>query len=480
MKRIFRIFVSGIVSFILPLLLYRLPWSFLPAMKGRPHNLFMLFAFTVSLFIIWNLYIEYKKYRIQNLSNWLPIVLPMVIIFQTLFQIREYPVISKDYQLVEQATTEILAGKNPYGTWYNYPPLVCQTHAFIHRQLMAIGTFIPYFHVTDDQARYLRFYIFQCIQFFLVVSAYFLMLRLAANLGVTRESGLFLVSLLFLANNPLWRTVEYNQINTYLLNIVIIVILYVSSHPLWSGAAIALGGHIKLYPLLFLVPSTIVKGWKVIAGVVSTFIGIMLLQTGFGKNWLPWQQFVEFYRSIGLITWTNKALRENSIHSLLYNTTHQLELILGKDGIPNENLVMMGVALVNIIFAIWFVWRYLKWRRIYRDQSSLLLRVLCMDTLAAMLLFSPLVWEHHYIIIMPFSLWIMITLGNRYPLQVGLSHLLIYMLPTFDIYPFSYHRLAGLLLLLFTASPKNIENRILDDIQVRNLSGRITNAEPLQ
>jgi hypothetical protein len=71
-----------------------------------------------------------------------------------------------------------------------------------------------------------------------------------------------------------------------------------------------------------------------------------------------------------------------------------------------------------------------------------------------MLLLSPLVWEHHYVIAVPMAIWAIALYGASMPWQIGTAVLLIFVPPTFDVFPFSYHRLAGLLLLVASMRPE--------------------------
>jgi hypothetical protein len=82
------------------------------------------------------------------------------------------------------------------------------------------------------------------------------------------------------------------------------------------------------------------------------------------------------------------------------------------------------------------------------------------DAIALGLLISPVVWEHHYLLALPVLIW---ALANQETVaqlrRVGVSAFLIFVIPTFDIFPFSYHRLAGLLLLVATLPPVTAPSR---------------------
>jgi hypothetical protein len=76
------------------------------------------------------------------------------------------------------------------------------------------------------------------------------------------------------------------------------------------------------------------------------------------------------------------------------------------------------------------------------------------DALAFGLLVSPSAWEHHYVLAMPLVIWTIAMRGLARPWIVGIGVLRTLVVPTFDAFPLSYHRIVGLLLLLIAASPR--------------------------
>jgi hypothetical protein len=76
-----------------------------------------------------------------------------------------------------------------------------------------------------------------------------------------------------------------------------------------------------------------------------------------------------------------------------------------------------------------------------------------MDALALGLMTSPVVWEHHYVLAIPLVIWAFATQGMARPWQVGIGAFLIFAIPTFDVFPLSYHRILGLLFLVHITWP---------------------------
>jgi hypothetical protein len=69
------------------------------------------------------------------------------------------------------------------------------------------------------------------------------------------------------------------------------------------------------------------------------------------------------------------------------------------------------------------------------------------------LLITPSAWDHHFVIALPLALWTIAIRGREKPGWVGIGIVSIFILPPFDIFPFSYLRMFGVFLLLLLASP---------------------------
>ena len=116
-------------------------------------------------------------------------------------------------------------------------------------------------------------------------------------------------------------------------------------------------------------------------------------------------------------------------------------------------VVSMGIALV--VRGGWFVVPRLM--DVGGDHDAFLLvnaGLSFVSTLAFGLLVSPSVWEHHYALALPLALHALALRGHDRPLAVALSLYAMLLMPTFDLFPLSHHRLAGMLALLFIGSPR--------------------------
>jgi hypothetical protein len=85
-----------------------------------------------------------------------------------------------------------------------------------------------------------------------------------------------------------------------------------------------------------------------------------------------------------------------------------------------------------------------------------------MDAIALSLLVSPSAWEHHYVLAIPVALWAIVTRRFDKPWQTGIGAFLIFALPTSNIFPLSYNRLAGLFVLFHLTNPADLSHYVSD------------------
>jgi hypothetical protein len=69
------------------------------------------------------------------------------------------------------------------------------------------------------------------------------------------------------------------------------------------------------------------------------------------------------------------------------------------------------------------------------------------------LLLAPSAWDHHFVIALPLALWAIALQGHVKPMQVGFGIVSIFVMPGFNIFPLSYLRLFGVILLLLVTPP---------------------------
>lgn len=452
--------LTAAVISLLPLLLWQWNPVFIRSTYGEAYQPFELFGFWGAaavlgrtLWLLWTV-------KPLTWPRVLPILVPAAILLHFLGLISEYSTPAWDYNCYQSAAAAILAQSSPYSGCYLYPPLLAEILAAFHTLLLKI-TFIS--RGEADRSWAIVFYLFQCAQFFSLALAYPLIYRFARRLGFEKTTAVLLTAALLLINNPLLRTLRHTQVNLFVLDLFLLALLLAGRVPLLSGFSAAVGINLKLYPAVLFIPWLLTRRWRPILFALIGLALIILLSAEWGQEWSLWEQFLSASQSFPPGT----QFRDNSLHSLVFNG---LGFFAGPMGMAAETfraIVSIIVAALSLLLAGWLG------LRIFRRQQSLKTAAApipasaelhyfsqAMDSLALGLLLAPRVWEHHYVLAVPIVLWGMAISGRERPLLVGTAAILMLALPTFDIYPLSYHRLAGLLLMLYLTSPRETSRRL--------------------
>lgn len=454
----------ALATLLAPIGLSRLPFPFIRVMDAvyHPIPLLQLFVFCAALAL--TAVGGYALYQARD--GWqkqAPLLLALLVFFHYLALLRQHAARSWDYTCYERAAQAIVQGVNPYGDCYIYFPTPAQALAWLY-QAAAYGVSLVATSSATQVAQLwdLVFYLYEATQFMQLILAFALCYGLARRLGLEAQRAGVLIAGLFLFNNPLLATLKHNQVNLWVLNSILLALLWAPRAPILSGLAVALGGHIKLYPLILLLPWTLTRHWRALVATGVGMIGLVLIQTNGGRDWQLWQAFLAFADSFP----QGSFFRDNSLHSLVYNTLGHLQWLAGDASYNvNEQLVGRIVLVLTGLCGLAYLWRFVQRERrasnpvgqIGRspaEQRTLTNLGHSMDAIALGLLISPVVWEHHYLLALPLVIWALASQSKVERLWlVALSAFLIFVLPTFDIFPLSYHRLAGLLLLISTLPP---------------------------
>ena len=249
--------------------------------------------------------------------------------------------------------------------------------------------------------------------------------------------------------------------NLWVLDLILCAILLARSWPAVSGFAIALAAHIKLYPLVLLAPWGALKKRLVVVFAVTGFLAIVFVQTGWGRDWRWWSQFLAFAPRFPAHT----HFRNNSVYCLVQNAFTAAGEALGVDGAAVGIAARAAVFVITAAIIAWFVVRFVKRERILSrlepnggvaggpSRETVRFFSHTVDALSLVMLISPTVWEHHYVFALPIIIWAYATRVNDRPWLVSLGSFLILALPTFDVFLLSHHRLVGLLILVFCTAP---------------------------
>lgn len=279
----------------------------------------------------------------------------------------------------------------------------------------------------------------------LAVAAFAGLLSLSlVRYGFDRRVAACLVLAFVAINVPVLRTLVYGQVNLHVVNLILLALLVYPRFPVWSALALALAVHLKSSPVVLVLPFVTEGNRRWMAAFVAWLGAIAaVIYAGHGA-----QPFLDFlHNARGVYGWADLCFRENSIDSFLRSTAAVLGGPFGIVGLPLVRLLAKALVLATALAVAGVaIWRgaFVPGRGPGNDVLN------GWPTLALlMVLASPLVWEHHPVFVaLPF---LVITRRLQSPGEwaaFSLAYLFVFLLPTFDFYPWSFGRLAGLLVLL--------------------------------
>ncbi|MBZ0272960.1 glycosyltransferase 87 family protein [bacterium] len=448
------------VAILAPLKLASVDTTLISDSYGKANVPFELFGFFGALAVLAAASFSWRDRRPRTTADSLPILVPAALAFIYLPIFSEFSAPSFDFLCYQRAAAAVLDLRSPYGDCYLYPPLVAGALAGAYRALTPIAPAL--IGDADPQAVWSAvFYLYQVAQLALLVGAYFLLRRFAEMAGARETIACVLPAVLIVISNPVLRTIRHNQVNFWVIDLLLAGIVLIERRPRVAGFAIAAAAHIKLYPAIFIGLFAALKrgtflAWSIV-GLVAGLVGAASL-AGTGRIWGA------FFRHLAHFP-PGRNLRDNSVHSLVANVYRHVSGA-GDAAMASRAGVLAVIAYaISLAFVAWLAVRFVQRERRFRDRagasndaaaSARRIAAHSADAIAAMLLVSPMVWEHHYVLALPIALYALIAVPRaRLPLA-ALAVALMLAIPTFNVFPFSYHRLAGLVLFLVVTRPDDV------------------------
>jgi len=457
-----KIIIFGIIYWVavfFVLFLWSQDWEIVQATsEGHKQHLFGLLGFCVFCIIICFAYTDFKSRNVQSIKNKVLLGLPILVSLFFLALLIELSQKSWDYNQYEHAFRSLVAGDNPYlSTRYLYPPFFAGVMVSFYQLGLWLFPLLG-LNVDSSEIWWFVFYIHQCSLYFFLIYSYYFSLKLSNKLGISALMSVLFVSALFLFNVPVFRTLSFNQVNFYILFVVLASMVTLGSYPLISGLLISVGGLIKLYPLVFTIPMLVMKKWKALLGIVIGLFLITALQSNFFQDILPWKQFVLFYTSFPME-------RESSV----FRNTSPLSFLRSLFDLTNlsTEILLPTFTIVLLIILIWFAVRFVQRERIYtktaNQQENLFIDTDTFRNIGHLVDFSvislfvaPSAWEHHYVMAIPLAIWVVAIYKKDIPWLGVLGMVFVFLLPVLNIFPFSYLRMLGVIFLLWLSSPSII------------------------
>jgi hypothetical protein len=332
-----------------------------------------------------------------------------------------------------------LAGKMIGGAGNIYNSTLLEGHRYLYSP--ALATLFSIVHLLPAGWQFeLAYWGWSIINYWLVMLFFLLLVASLRVYNITTPWLWPAAAGAVMVNVPLQRTLIYSQANLAVACLILGGLLLYRKRPAGAGGMLAGAALLKSSPALLLLPVIIEKRWKTIIGFIAA--GMLLIAASIALvGTQPWLDFLASYRNL----YSHAVYRDNSIQSLIFSLSRLPRLTAGQ----NTFLLLLAQALAWLA-AIWFIGLALraKYRRVLlSDAKESFFEAALPFFLVAMLVASPYLWEHHWVMAqLAFCLLVARSIGTRYLTPALICYALVFLIPTFDVFLLSYHRLAGLIL----------------------------------
>lgn len=314
-----------------------------------------------------------------------------------------------------------LARGEPLHARYLYPPLL----ATVLAPLLSLGDY---------------FVFLACVaaNLLAVLLGFVLLRRCLIRYGFVDVAATLLSFCALAVNVAVLRTLFYVQTNLHVTNLMLLALLCYPTR-LWASAlALALAAHIKTSPLALVLPFVLNRDYKWLGWFAFFLLGIV----GFTSSVNGFDRYLEYFDNVSNIYRANGlSLRENSIDSLMRWTYWVFGANVAEARGP---ILVLRVLLTTLSLGL--CWGAIRKRTFSGGSPGPLARVL--DAYPVLMLFlmsvSPLVWEHHPVIIVLSLLVMLKQLDSEADALLWFgAWFLCFFVPTFDLYPFSFRITLG-------------------------------------
>ncbi|MFZ5820610.1 MAG: glycosyltransferase family 87 protein [Chloroflexota bacterium] len=358
------------------------------------------------------------KLDAQNALAWTGFFLVAMVYLNLLRERPEYG----DIEYYTRAAFDLAAG-NPLPPQYFYPPLWAALLAW----LTPLG----------EDGLFLAVWLFNLLG---LLTFYFLLGRLLERYGFPSSLAALATTVFMLANAPLLRTMVYMQVNLHVLNAVFLSLLLFRRSPALSALAMAMAVHLKASPAALVLAFLLAWDLRWLAWAALWMLVVGLLPAaGFGFS--PYLDF--FHNALGLAAGHGLSFRETSFDGLFTALGEFLNLA--------PALVRIGVYTCKaalLAAALWVMRRNVQ-RETFVSGSDARPYNAFPSLLILMTLASPIVWEHHGVFVGLSFLLLLKKLDSPSEWALfGFAYFFEFLLPTFDLFPWSYGRLVAPLVVL--------------------------------
>ena len=321
--------------------------------------------------------------------------------------------------------------KFSYGvTYYTYTPLLAamlgQVQTLVKDQVFTLFSFFNFFALT-----------------FCSASLYLTLLRYRFS----RIASAITMLVAFSFSVPVIRTLLHSQVNLWVLTFILVSVLTYRSTPFLSALSLVLAANLKVTPIL-LVGLFILKRdwmWLLFFAVGQLFITAL-------TSWMYapdyWGYFAAFAQRASMIV-NPTHMRNNSFDASIAHVFFILDI---------QAPILQKWLLVTLktSFVLWgskLTWDAIRKKALVaHNRDAWLLNGLPLF-LVVMVMFSPLIWPYHFVfLLLPVLVMLRMTCEKRTFKLLLLVYGSLFMIPVFDVFPLSSHRLIAVVLYFYCAN----------------------------
>ncbi|MFC2172204.1 glycosyltransferase family 87 protein [Acidobacteriota bacterium] len=247
-------------------------------------------------------------------------------------------------------------------------------------------------------------------------------------------------------NAAVLRNMLYVQVNIHLANLILLCMLLYRSHRFLAALALGLAVHLKVTPLVLVIPFLLKKDWKWLGYFAIALAAVFLLTSAVNSP----DYYLDFFNNIRdirrdeslVLDEMNISLRDCSVDSVVRATSVYLHLN------PTAGTVIIWIIKLLVLLASLHVLSgCLRNRVFYENGEDAVIFNSFPVLLFLMVMLSPIVWVHHLVlVIFPIIVFLKKTSKVEEIALWGAAYFLVFLVPTFDFFPLSFHRLLGLAL----------------------------------
>ena len=280
----------------------------------------------------------------------------------------------------------------------------------------------------------------------LSVFAFFILLHhTLKRYGFAPRLAAITTALFMLGNVAIMRTLCYVQVNLHVMNLILLSLLVYPRSAFVSAAALSVAVHLKMSPIILVLAFLLQKDWRWFAWFILSMF-LIANATIVSNGVYPYRDFI--VNAQRLYADGEPFFREYSINSLF----RALFQVLSINQAPVRYLVgfvtLMAASAALVVVASnarrrTFYMEMPKGETVYNAAPGLVV---------LMMLAAPLIWEHHGVFLaLPFLVLLKRLSSAGEWLAYGSAYASIFLVPTFDFFPWSYARLAALFVWLWLA-----------------------------